>query len=119
MPTRLAVLLAALLSALVFTPAAVGNAAAASPPPRMKSCKNVSGRAGGVDQIRLTKTFACPDARQNIGSWLNFIDNRGPRPWTCTHRGASVSYWRCHLRTSFGATRPLRLYRLNFRLLDA
>ncbi|MDO8210269.1 hypothetical protein [Conexibacter sp. CPCC 206217] len=118
MPTRLAILLTALFSALVLTVAA-GSASAAAPPPRLKSCKSVSGRAGGVDQIRLTKTFACPDARQNIGSWLTFVDSRGPRPWTCTHRGASVSYWRCHLRTSFGGTRPLRLYRLNFRLLDA
>lgn len=126
MPTRVTVLLAALLGAALFaTPAA----AVASPQPaplasssaaaKTKSCRSVSGRAGGVNQIRVTRSFSCREVRTTIGVWLNLFQQSGPRPWTCTYRGATISRWRCHVRTSFGGTRPLRTYRLTFRLLDA
>jgi hypothetical protein len=125
MPTRTAVLRAVLLGAVAFAvPASSAGAAtapadAAAAGARTKSCRSVSGRAGGVDRIRLSESFACRDARADIGGWLNLFQPSGPRPWTCTHRGASVTRWSCHLRTSFGGTRPLRRYTLTFRLLDA
>ncbi|HST40105.1 MAG TPA: hypothetical protein VLK58_11375 [Conexibacter sp.] len=118
MPARIAASFAVLLSVLVLSLVASGAASAAAAAP-MKSCKSVSGRAGGVDQIRVTKSFSCREARRSIGGWLNLFQQSGPPPWTCTSRGASVMRWRCRVRTSFGGTRPLRLYRLNFRLLDA
>lgn len=94
--------------------------ASAAKAPALKSCRGgLSGRAGGVNRIRVTRGFSCREAKRSIGGWLNLFQQSGPPPWRCSFRGDSISYWRCHVRTSFGGTRPLRTYRLTFRLLDA
>lgn len=94
--------------------------ASAAKAPVTKACRGgLSGRAGGVNQIRVTKGFSCREAKRSIGGWLNLFQQSGPPPWRCRSRGATISRWRCRLRTSFGGTRPLRTYRLTFRLLDA
>ena len=92
--------------------------AAAPASAELRGCKGVSGRAGGAGKITLTKTFACADARRDVKWWLDGIDNHGPKPWTCTHRGASVAKYRCRLRTSFGGTKKLRTYHLRFTFYD-
>ena len=58
----------------------------------MKSCRSVTGHPGGnatwrAHHIRLTKSFKCRDARQNIKTWIDF-----------------------------GGTKPMRTYRLRFRI---
>jgi hypothetical protein len=113
-------LVARLTGAALLT---AGLALAVSPAPASaaatKSCRSVSGKAGGVDRVRVSRGFSCANARSDIGNWLSFVDERGPRPWTCRSSGASVQRWSCRLRTSFGGTKPERTFRLTFRLLDA
>jgi hypothetical protein len=109
MPRTLVATLAVLATLVVVAPAGAAT----------HRCASFSARAGGVDQIRVTDGFKCSDVMQTLGFWANRPDRYGPPPWKCTHRGASVVQWRCHIRTSFGATKPLRTYRLRFRFLDA
>jgi hypothetical protein len=66
--------------------------------------------------MRVSQRFSCKRARQNVRTWIGFggmMDHpRALAPWRCSF-GARV---RCRLRTSFGGTKPLRTYRLRFRI---
>jgi hypothetical protein len=109
MPRRVIATLTVLAALVVVAPASAAT----------HLCQSFSARAGGVDQIRVTDGFTCADVMQTLGFWANRPDRYGPPPWKCTRRGGSVAHWKCHIRTSFGGTRPLRTYRLSFRFLDA
>ena len=109
------VLLASAIAALALAASAAPASAA------MKRCDSVKGHPGGsatwkVHDIRLSRRFACKDARQNIRTWIGFggmMDSpRALAPWRCTF-GART---RCRLRTSFGGSRPMRTYYLRFRI---
>jgi len=108
---------ATLLAALVF----FGFAASANAAPALQRCAKVTGKPGGsatwqVHHIRLTQGFACKRARKNIKTWIGFggmMDNpRALAPWRCEF-GARTA---CRMRTTFGGTKPLRTYRLRFRI---
>jgi hypothetical protein len=86
-----------------------------------KRCSSVTGHPGGsatwkIDQIRLTVGFSCKHARSNIRTWVGFggmMDNpKALAPWRCRFGTRP----RCTLRTSFGATKPMRTYKLRFRI---
>ncbi|MET0685833.1 MAG: hypothetical protein ABW060_10995 [Solirubrobacteraceae bacterium] len=72
-----------------------------------------------VSKVRLSEGFACEDARRDVRRWIRgggyMTDKHTLIPWTCEF-GNRV---RCRLRTSFGGTRPERVYRLRFRLRNA
>jgi hypothetical protein len=111
----LAVLPIAVLALLLVSPASADAA--------LKHCHKVTKRVGGspvtwtAHHIRLSHGFKCKDARSNIRTWIGYggmMDNpRALAPWRCNFGGDRN---RCRLRTSFGGTRPLRTYRLRFRL---
>jgi hypothetical protein len=109
---RLLVVNAVAVGAAAALAAAAVPASAAS-----HSCRSFSARAGGVDHIRVTNGFKCRDVMQTLRPWASAPDRYGPPPWRCRSRQAGLR-WRCKLRTSFGGTRPERLYRLRFRFLD-
>lgn len=87
-----------------------------------KGCRSVTARVGDAPvrwtahHIRLTRGFRCRDARQNIRTWIRYggyMDHpRALAPWRCNFGRRN----RCRLRTSFGGTRPERVYYLRFRL---
>ena len=88
----------------------------------LRNCAGLEARVGDapvtweVRHVRLTRGFACRDARRDVRRWIRgggyMTDKHTLLPWTCEF-GARV---RCRLRTSFGGTRPERVYRLRFRL---
>ena len=102
----------------------VAVAATVTPAPAhaaMKSCARVTGHPGGnatwrIDRIRLTEGFGCSRARKDIKTWVGFggmMDNpRALTPWRC-NLGPRT---RCTLKTTFGGTKPMRTYRLQFRI---
>jgi hypothetical protein len=101
--------------------AVLGTSASASAAPALKRCAKVTGHPGGsatwqVHHIRLTQGFSCKRARRNIKTWIGFggmMDNpRALAPWRCEFGPRTA----CRLRTSFGGTKPLRTYRLRFRI---
>jgi hypothetical protein len=106
---------------LVFVPLLL-FAAPASADAAMKRCDSVTARVGGspvtwkADRIRLSTGFRCKAARSNIRSWIRFggrMDNpRALAPWRCRFGARNA----CRLRTSFGGRKPMRTYRLRFRL---
>jgi hypothetical protein len=111
--TRIAIVAVALA---VTTMAAPASADAA-----MKGCSAVKGRPGGdavwrAHHIRVSNGIKCKRARQNIRTWIGFggmMDHpRALAPWRCKF-GVRP---RCKLRTSFGGTKPMRTYRLRFRI---
>jgi hypothetical protein len=115
--SRMRLLLAAAIAALVLTALTAPAPAAAA----MQGCRSVTGHPGGnatwkVHHIRLTKGFGCRRARQSIKTWIGFggmMDHpRALAPWTCEFGPRT----RCRLRTSFGGTKPMRTYRLRFRI---
>jgi hypothetical protein len=86
-----------------------------------KHCASVTGHPGGratwkIDQIRLTSGFSCKAVRSNIRTWVGFggimSNPRALAPWRCRFGTRT----RCTLRTSFGGTKPLRTYKLRFRV---
>ena len=91
----------------------------------LRLCKGLTVPVGGapvtwkVSKVRLTEGFACKDARRDVRNWIRgggyMTDKHTLVPWTCEF-GNRV---RCRLRTSFGGTRPERVYRLRFRLRNA
>jgi hypothetical protein len=91
----------------------------------LRSCKGLQARVGDspvawrVSKVRLTEGFACRDARRDVRRWIrgggHMTDRHTLIPWTCEF-GNRV---RCRLRTSFGGTRPERVYRLRFRLRNS
>jgi hypothetical protein len=106
-----------LLIALACMCAALATPAQAA----TKRCSPVTGHPGGratwkIDQIRLTTGFSCKHARSDIRTWVGFggrMDNpRALAPWRCRFGPRT----RCTLRTTFGGTKPLRTYRLRFRI---
>lgn len=106
-------------AALVLAGGAAPSAADAA---QTKSCPTFQKRLGGQDltwrvqSIRLTRGFSCRDAKLNVSSWISLgAKSSTPKsltPWTCTF-DARI---RCRLRTSFGGSRPMRTYRLSFRI---
>lgn len=118
MPRRPALAPAAAATLLV----AGGAAPSAADAAQTKSCPAFQKRLGGQDltwrvqSIRLTRGFRCQDAKRDISSWIGFgARSSTPKsltPWTCTF-DARI---RCRLRTSFGGSRPMRTYRLSFRI---
>ena len=106
------------LIALAFACLAVAAPAQAA----TKRCSSVTGHPGGsatwkIDQIRVTAGFSCKRARSNIRTWVGFggmMDNpQALAPWRCQFSGTRPS---CKLRTTLGGTKPLRTYRLRFRI---
>ena len=91
----------------------------------LRFCKGLQARVGDspvtwkVSKVRLTEGFACRDARRDVRRWIRgggyMTDRHTLIPWTCEF-GNRV---RCRLRTSFGGTRPERVYRLRFRLRNS
>jgi hypothetical protein len=86
-----------------------------------KRCSSVTGHPGGsatwkIDQIRVTSGFSCKRARSNIRTWVGFggmMDNpEALAPWRCRF-GTRPS---CTLRTTLGGTKPMRTYKLRFRI---
>jgi hypothetical protein len=115
--SRMRLVLAAAIAAFALTALAAPAPADAA----MKGCASVTGHPGGnatwkVHKIRLTRSFSCKQARKNIKTWIGFggmMDHpRALAPWRCTF-GVRT---RCKLRTSFGGTKPMRTYRLKFRI---
>ena len=104
-----------LLSAVLLALAAPAGARA-----ELRNCKGVQSQLGDapatwkVHHVRLTRGFACRDARRDIRRWLRgggyMTDEHTLIPWTCNFTGRV----RCRLRTSFGGTQPERVYRLRF-----
>ena len=114
MRVLLSIAVAGLLLAAMAAPAPASAAA-------MKHCASVTGKPGPTatwraHHIRLSQGFACKRARRNVKTWIGFggmMDTpRALAPWRCSF-GART---RCRLRTSFGGTKPLRTYRLRFRI---
>jgi hypothetical protein len=86
-----------------------------------KHCSSVTGHPGGsatwkIDQIRVSTGFSCKHARSNIRTWVGFggmMDNpRALAPWRCRFGTRP----RCTLRTTLGGTKPVRTYKLQFRI---
>ena len=108
----LLLVLAAILALTLATPAGARA--------ELRSCKGLQAQLGDapatwkVVRVRLTRGFACRDARRDIRRWLRgggyMTDEHTLVPWTCDFTGRV----RCRLRTSFGGTRPERVYRLRF-----
>jgi hypothetical protein len=99
--------------------------AATAPAASAKTCRGVKDRQeGAIFRVRVSSAFPCSGVRTNLRSWLGFgAPMRVGRPllpggWTCgpphTNGTRGIRYF-CRLRTSFGGTKPLRTYRLNFR----
>jgi hypothetical protein len=105
----------------VIAAACACSALAAPAQAATKGCGSVTGHPGGsatwkIDQIRLSTGFSCKRVRSNIRTWVGFggmMDNpRALAPWRC-HFGTRP---RCSLRTTLGGTKPLRTYKLRFRI---
>ena len=86
-----------------------------------KRCPSLTGHPGGnatwkIDQIRVTAGFSCKRARSDIRTWVGFggmMDTpQALAPWRCRFGTRP----RCTLRTNFGGTKPMRTYKLRFRI---
>jgi len=104
---RLAVLVLSATWLLVATSGAQGSA----------HCRSVSGTAGGAGSIHVSTVIGCGEARAEIKGWLNLgAMEAGPAPWQCSH--SRLLDYRCHLTTTFGATKPEQTFHLNFTVYD-